>query len=63
MSVGRTAIAAIIYASLMIAWAWHDGDPFRGSYLLGFVFYAVLFGILFHFLMKWIDRRKWSKTE
>ncbi|GMM93213.1 hypothetical protein [Qipengyuania sp. MTN3-11] len=62
MSFVRSAIAAIVYAALMTAWAWHDRDPFRDSYLLGFLFYGLTFGIVFHVLMNWVARKDSSKT-
>ena len=47
MSLIRTAIAALLYAALMTGWSAYEGEPFRGSYLLGFTFYAITFGVLF----------------
>lgn len=58
MSLLRIAVATLVYAGLMTAWAMAEGDPFRGSYLLGFVFYAVIFGGLFGPLMWLIGRWK-----
>ena len=56
MSLVRIAIAALIYAGLMTTWAMAEGDPFRGSFLLGFVLYAATFGVLFGFAMWLIER-------
>jgi hypothetical protein len=61
VSLLRIAIAGLIYAGLMTAWAAYEGDPFRGSYMLGFVFYAVTFGVLFGLVMKLIER--WSASR
>ena len=61
MSLIRTAIAALLYAALMTGWSAYEGEPFRGSYLLGFTFYAITFGVLFHIVMWVIERRKAPK--
>ena len=63
MSILRTAVAAIIYATLMTVWAVYREAPLAGSYVLAFVIYAVIFGILFHLLMNWLARREASKTR
>ena len=61
MSLIRTAIAALLYAALMTGWSAYEGEPFRGAYLLGFTFYAITFGVLFHIVMWVIERRKAPK--
>ena len=61
MSLIRTAIAALLYAALMTGWSAYEGEPFRGSYLLGFAFYAITFGVLFHIVMWVIEWRKAPK--
>ncbi len=63
MSIVRSSAAGLIYATLMTLGAMYREESFRQSHLLGFVFYAVAFGVVFHLLMSWIVKRKMSKKD
>lgn len=52
----KAALAGGVYACLMTAFRWSQDDPFRGSYALGWLFYAVMFGVLFWAGMKLVNR-------
>ena len=63
MSWRRSLVAALVYATIMTGWRMMDDDPVRGSYVLGFAIYFVVFGVFFHLLMNWLDSRKRADPE
>ncbi|MBB3033331.1 hypothetical protein [Alteriqipengyuania lutimaris] len=50
-------MAGLLYAALMTAWNIWEYDRSLGSYLLGFVLYAVFFGVFWGGFMWLIERR------
>lgn len=60
----RTILVAVIYAALMTGWAIWRETPLFDSYLLGFAFYGIVFGIVWAPLIWWMERpaREGDKT-